>query len=124
MENFEIGIHKHPDGSTRIICVSDPSLYANVSPRTNGEHTLLLSWEDINLGTYDAKSDAMIDGIDCLEKEMAKRNQPKPLTAKEAFEKYMPAIETAGGAWANPVWMAVELYVTSQIEHLKKELQK
>jgi hypothetical protein len=135
--NTEFIITKLKESITRVTLSGQSLLFVTIYKNAEAQNLFQLSpsWDE---NSKDCIGNAAIAvAIGMIETEYAKRSQPKPLAAKEAFEQIF--IQDKGSLWVKNVgyfetavndtmlgviMRATELYVTSQIEHLKKELQK
>jgi hypothetical protein len=100
----------------------DTNIFVSIRHDKPSECLLCPSWTEDEMMYPFSCGNAISAAINLIEKELERYSQPKPLTAKEAFSKAFKNDDPA--TWVLQLADATELYVTSQIEHLKKELQK
>jgi hypothetical protein len=128
MDKLEIVIRKFPDGNSIVEYTHDTNIFVSIRHNKPSECLVCPSWTEDEMMYPFSCGNAISAAINLIEKELERGNQPKPLTAKEAFTKAYSStgdlFTEEGSSVYKTIQHAVELYVTSQIEHLKKELQK
>jgi hypothetical protein len=131
MSRIEIAL-RNDNGVIRVEYIQDTTLYVIIK-HSFDELLLYPSWHTDQF-VVSSSNEAVGEAIKMIEVELTTKNQPKPLTATEAFEQaynkerdsdtHIPEWGKHYNKTMNVAMNAMELYVTSQIEHLKKELQK
>lgn len=94
----------------------------------NGYFNYAASWDPNNKLTVDTRQEAIGTAITMLQSKLSDIEEVKPLTAEEAFQSAYGKFEDRFNEQEYNVYdtcrIAVQLYVSSQIEHLKRELSK